>query len=103
MNTENKLTQYANDLLEFYYPDWLNILSVYENIYNSYEDDFQIYDLYIYYEKNGKKIVDVWHWEYSFSINSPIGYIETNYLIKYNYEKFLCNSYFKKFIVPHLN
>lgn len=102
MTSANELTQHANDLLEYYYPDWLNIFSIYEKTYKIYnEGDFQIYDLYVYYEKNGQKFVDFWNWKYS-SVNNPIGYIETNYVIKYNYENFLSNEYFSNFIIPHL-
>ena len=100
-NTQNILTQHANDLLEFNYPDWINIFSVYEDVYHDGHDEYgpqsYLYDLYVYYEHNGKKVIDIWHWENWFSPNIPVGYIEANEVEQYSYQNFLSHSHFSRF------
>ena len=62
------LTPHANDLLEFEYPDSLNIISVYEDLGNDdgFEEDahqYALWELWIYYEEDGERVVDKWIWE----------------------------------------
>ena len=55
----NYLTENAKDIMEFEYPDWLNIISVHETL----GDEDYLWELWIYYEENGQKIIDKWLWE----------------------------------------
>jgi len=96
----SNLTQHANDLLEFKYPDWMNIISVYEDLgHDGFDEDgpeSDIWDLWIYYEKNGKRLVDNWHWEQWYSpIPSLEGYLDVDDCFTYTPEQL-------RFICPHL-
>jgi len=101
-----RLTQHANDLIEFNYPDWMNILEVYEDYGHDGHDEegpqSDIWDLYIYYETpNGSRSVDVWHWENWFN-GRDIGYLGENDVQNYSYEQFLAHGHLRRQIVPHL-
>lgn len=100
------LTQYANDLIEFEYPDWINIFSVYETVrhdcFDEYGPQTDIWDLYIVYENyNGERLVDKWSWEDWFNPMQPTGYIE-GICRTYSFEQFWTNPYFSFYICPHL-
>ena len=55
------LSQYAIDLLEFEYPDWINIISISEiEISDEPESEDQVYELHIEFEDNGDIINHIW-------------------------------------------
>lgn len=94
------LSQYANDLLESEYPDWLNIFSVYETVrFNKHN---YIWNLFICYEnKYGKLIIDNWIWKQLYN-NKQSGYIDEGFCKTYSLKEFCTHSYFLNYIYPHL-
>lgn len=101
-----RLTQHANDLIENNYPDWINILEVYEDCGHDGRDEdgpqSYIWDLYIYYEtNNGNRVVDNWHWENWFN-GREVGYIGENDVQIYSHEQFFAHHYFGRYIAHHL-
>lgn len=58
---EPPLTEYATDLLDFEYPNWINIVSITEfEIYDEPEAEDKVYELHIEFEDNGYIIKDIW-------------------------------------------
>jgi hypothetical protein len=100
------VTKHANNLINYHYPTYMKIFSIYETVnHDGYDEDgpkSYLYDLYIYCEYDGEKFVDKWSWEEWFSSNERIGYIETNNMNQYDLETFLSNSYFLEEIFPYL-
>jgi len=91
------LTEHANDLLEFEYPDSMNVISIYETL----GQEEYIWELWIYYEENGKRIIDKWHWEEweEWYCGSSLGYEFSN---SYTPEQLRAHPDYSTFICPFL-
>lgn len=61
MEMEPPLTEYATDLLEFEYPDSVNIISITEiEISDEPEAEDKVYELHIDFEENGYIVNHIW-------------------------------------------
>lgn len=101
------LSQHGNDIIDFIYPDWINIFAVYEDLnHDGYDEDgpeSNIWDLYIYYETpEGLRVIDNWHWEDWYSTIGEQGYLEADLCVTYSCEDFFSHPYFGSQIAPHL-
>lgn len=104
------LSEEALELLEYKYPDWLDIISLYEYYEENYEEkNFIKWTLYIYYKKNNEYIIDIWYWVNTniYYMFMPYGYLETYEYNKNNYKissftEFMKCNYNRQYIAPHL-